>query len=92
MWQTVCKPDKQMAVSFLSGRDCKSLVEDYHNGPFLFLAQFPSRVITNCSYLSLSLSVAKLMGGISWEICEYKPKRETSQRHTAMNENLEDAN
>lgn len=56
MWQAVCKPDKQMAVSFLSGRDCKSLVEDYHNGPFLFLARFPSRVITNCSYLSLSLS------------------------------------
>lgn len=48
-------------------------------------------LLLNC-HLPLSLSVAKLMGGISWEICDEKPKREASQRHTTMNENLEDAN
>lgn len=35
------KTDKQMSVS-LSDKDSKSLLEDYHNGPFISSPDFPT--------------------------------------------------
>lgn len=61
------KLDKQMTVS-LSHRDCKSLREDYHNGPFYSSPDFPSCIIAIRSYLSLPRSFS-LRGKIDgWNI------------------------
>lgn len=69
-----------MTVS-LSRRDCKSLLEDYHNGPFYSSPDFPSSIIAICVYLSFSPSLS-LSGKIDgWNILRNMRIKSQRRKH-----------